>query len=75
MTTVPYSTFHISIPQDVDEGEEVTRNYVEGPSIDPLTLDALLLPWFPEDLTHVDPRQEEPPRDFFLVSVEGDDEE
>ncbi|KAK8392010.1 hypothetical protein O3P69_017552 [Scylla paramamosain] len=52
--------------EDVDEGEEVTRNYVEGPPLDPLTRDALLLPWFAEDLTHEDPRQEEPPRDFFL---------
>ncbi|KAG0721345.1 Tubulin--tyrosine ligase-like protein 12 [Chionoecetes opilio] len=52
--------------QDVDEGEEVTRNYVEGPPMDSLTLEALLLPWSAEDVTHVDPRQEEPPSDFFL---------
>lgn len=55
-------------PQDVDEGDEVTRNYVEGPEVDSLTRDAQLLPWFEEDLTHVDPQQEEPQRDFFLVS-------
>ena len=58
-------------PQDVDEGEEVTRNYVEGPSVTSQTLDAQLLPWCAEDLTHEDPRQEEPPVDFFLVSSEG----
>lgn len=52
--------------ENVDEGDEVTRNYVEGPPVDSLTRDAQLLPWFEEDLTHVDPQQDEPPRYFFL---------
>lgn len=53
----------------MDEGDEVTRNYVEGPPVDSLTRDAQLLPWFAEDLTHVDPQQEEPSREFFMVSA------
>lgn len=51
--------------QDAEEGEEVTRNYVETPPVDSLTRDAQMLPWFPVDLTHVDPRQTEPPEDFY----------
>ncbi|XP_042874118.1 tubulin--tyrosine ligase-like protein 12 isoform X1 [Penaeus japonicus] len=51
--------------QDVEEGDEVTRNFVETPPVDSLTRDAQMFPWFPVDLTHVDPQQTEPPTDFF----------
>ncbi|KAK4329348.1 hypothetical protein Pmani_000297 [Petrolisthes manimaculis] len=54
--------------QDTEEGEEVTRNYVECGPVDSLTRDAQMLPWFPLDLSHIDPTQEEPPEDFFLSS-------
>lgn len=53
--------------QDVEEGDEVTRNFVETPPVDSLTRDAQMFPWFPVDLTHVDPQQTEPPTDFFEV--------
>ncbi|XP_045597076.1 tubulin--tyrosine ligase-like protein 12 [Procambarus clarkii] len=51
--------------QDVEEGEEVTRNYVETPPVDSVTRDAQMLPWFPVDLSYVDHRQTEPPEEFF----------
>ncbi|XP_071521090.1 tubulin--tyrosine ligase-like protein 12 [Panulirus ornatus] len=51
--------------QDVEEGDEVTRNYVETTPVDSLTRDAQMLPWFPVDLTDVDPQQREPPEEFF----------
>ncbi|KAM7309755.1 hypothetical protein ISCGN_006743 [Ixodes scapularis] len=47
-----------------DEPEEATRNFAEGPPCDPLTRAALLLPWEPCDLTHVDCNQAEPSEEF-----------
>lgn len=41
---------------------------METPPVDSLTRDAQMLPWFPVDLTHVDPQQTEPPTDFFEVT-------
>lgn len=50
--------------KDVACGEEATRNYAEGPPCDALTQAALLLPWEPCDLTHVDCNQKEPSEEF-----------
>ncbi|KAM7298119.1 hypothetical protein ISCGN_018745 [Ixodes scapularis] len=50
--------------KDVACGEEATRNFAEGPPCDPLTRAALLLPWEPCDLTHVDCNQAEPSEEF-----------
>ena len=47
--------------------EELRRNYVESPPVDDLTRDAQMLPWFPEDLTHVEISHNEPPIEFFQV--------
>ncbi|KAM7298335.1 lipase member M-like [Ixodes scapularis] len=44
--------------------QEATRNFAEGPPCDPLTRAALLLPWEPCDLTHVDCNQAEPSEEF-----------
>lgn len=52
--------------EDVEEGDEVTRDYVETPPVDSDTRDAQMLPWYPLDLTHVDPQQMEPPEDAFM---------
>ncbi|MCL4127868.1 UNVERIFIED_CONTAM: hypothetical protein GTU68_035232 [Idotea baltica] len=52
--------------KDASEGDEVTRNYVESPPVDEVTRDAQMLPWFPEDLSDLDLRQEEPPVHFFV---------
>ncbi|KAG7169029.1 tubulin--tyrosine ligase-like protein 12 [Homarus americanus] len=51
--------------EDVEEGDEVTRNFVETPPVDTITRDAQMLPWFPEELSHVDPQQTEPLPEFF----------
>ena len=52
--------------KDVAEGEEVTRDYVEGPVTHPDFRDVLLLPWFPKSFTSEDFRQEEPDEEYFL---------
>ncbi|KAH6924081.1 hypothetical protein HPB50_011184 [Hyalomma asiaticum] len=50
--------------RDVACGGEVTRDYGEGPPCDPLTRAALLIPWEPCDLTHVDCCPPAPRLDF-----------
>jgi len=61
---VPYTVlFPI---EDVGKGEEVTRDYVEGPLTQPCFRDALLLPWFPKSFVLEDYRQEEPDEKYFL---------
>lgn len=50
--------------RDLACGDEVTRDYAEGPPCDPLTRSAQLLPWEPCDLTHVDCNPPEPGADF-----------
>lgn len=50
--------------RDVACGGEVTRDYGEGPPCDPLTRAALLIPWEPCDLTHVDCGPPAPRLDF-----------
>lgn len=50
--------------RDLACGDEVTRDYSEGPPCDPLTRAAQLLPWEPCDLTHVDCNPPEPGPDF-----------
>ncbi|XP_053613850.1 tubulin--tyrosine ligase-like protein 12 [Plodia interpunctella] len=56
----------MSWAQDVEEGESITRNYVEGNYSDPLQREAMLIPWkcyenFDDDYT-----QEEPNSGYFL---------
>lgn len=55
--------------QDVEEGEEVTRDYVETAPVDSETRDAQMLPWFPLDMTQLDQEQTEPPEDHFLSGL------
>lgn len=50
--------------RDVACGDEVTRDYAEGPPCDPVTRAALLLPWEPCDLTHIDCNPPAPRLDF-----------
>lgn len=58
-------TYTLLFPlRKLEYGEEVTRNYVENPTNDPLTLQALKLPWVPCDMTFVDCAQEEPDEEF-----------
>lgn len=58
---------------DLDENEEVTRDFVEGSGSDEITRSALLAPWsteFPEKfLNSVSLEQGEPSSDYFSVSV------
>jgi tubulin--tyrosine ligase-like protein 12 len=44
---------------DIDEGDEVTRDYVYGRTADPLTRKLLLLPWQPDDMSHLSYEQHE----------------
>ncbi|CAH4038070.1 unnamed protein product [Pieris brassicae] len=60
-------TFTILFPtKDIEEGDTITRNFVEGQYQDPLQREAMLIPWkcyehFDDDFT-----QEEPNRKYFL---------
>ncbi len=55
--------------RDVDEGDEILRDYLEGPeATDDSNRAALSNVWRRTDLTHVDWRQaEEPKEEFFAV--------
>ena len=54
--------------RDCSHGDEVTRDYLEGPeSVDPLVRKSMKNIWTFEDVTDVDWRQEEPDRAFFEV--------
>nr|XP_037274014.1 tubulin--tyrosine ligase-like protein 12 isoform X3 [Rhipicephalus microplus] len=58
-------TYSVLFPiRDIACGDEVTRDYAEGPPCDPLTRAALLLPWEPCDMTHVDCCPPAPRLDF-----------
>lgn len=59
------SAYSVLFPvKDVPRDGEVTRNFAEGPPCDRLTAQALLLPWEPCDMTHVDCSQEEPAHEY-----------
>ncbi|XP_064613317.1 tubulin--tyrosine ligase-like protein 12 [Liolophura sinensis] len=51
--------------QDLNQGEEVTRDFVENVH-DPLKRRARLLPWKPDDLTDIPVTQVEPDEEYFL---------
>lgn len=67
------ATYSLLFPiEDLDENDEVTRDFVEGSATDPIQRAALLLPWtkeFTEDyLPSVSLEQEEPAPEYFTVS-------
>lgn len=53
--------------EDVELGDVVTRNYIEGPVSDEVTVRALLLPWYNFDFSteDIDWHQTEPDAQFF----------
>ena len=51
--------------------EEVTRNYVENFHLAPLTRKVRLLPWFPEDMTHLSYELYESDESFYQVKQTG----
>jgi len=59
--------------QDCSEGDEVTRDYVEGPlASSSVYRQCLLVPWIPHDLTDVDTVQTEPEPSFFSASRQNE---
>ncbi|PSN47034.1 Tubulin--tyrosine ligase-like protein 12 [Blattella germanica] len=71
--TVPFIHMPHQIPytvlfpiKNVAKGEEVTRDYVEGPFTTPEVREVLLLPWFPKSFAAEDFKQEEPDATYFL---------
>ncbi|KAJ9600254.1 hypothetical protein L9F63_009430 [Diploptera punctata] len=61
---VPYT---ILFPvKNLEKGEEVTRDYVEGPFTTPDLREVLLLPWFPKSFSTDDFKQDEPDENYFL---------
>lgn len=70
---IEQATYSIMFPiTDLDENEEVTRDFVEGSGSDEITRSALLAPWsteFPEKfLNSVSLEQGEPSSDYFSAS-------
>lgn len=62
-------SFSLLFPiKDASYGDEVTRNYLEGPPVDKLTLKALTIPWEPADMTDIDCQLTEPSEDFLRSS-------
>ncbi|CAK1550466.1 unnamed protein product [Leptosia nina] len=60
-------TFTILYPtKDVEEGETITRNFVEGNFSDPLQREAMLIPWKRYEHFYDIVTQEEPNRKYFL---------
>jgi tubulin--tyrosine ligase-like protein 12 len=68
------ATYSIMFPlSDLDENDEVTRDFVEGSGADEISRSALLHPWSEEFsqefLASVDLEQVEPSPDYFSVSL------
>lgn len=60
-------TYSLLFPiQDCEEGEQVTRDFVEGNPPNSQERNALLLPWRSNDFTAVDFTQHEPDAEYFL---------
>lgn len=61
-------TYSLLFPiQDCDEGEQVTRDFVEGNLPNSQERNALLLPWRSNDFTAIDFTQHEPESEYFLA--------
>jgi len=70
------ATYSIMFPlSDLDENDEVTRDFVEGSATDQISRSALLYPWSEEFsqefLASVKLEQVEPSPDYFSVSLTG----
>lgn len=66
------ATYSLLFPVlDLEENDEVTRDFVEGSAMDPVQKAALLLPWsnefISEHLPSVSLEQEEPEPEYFTV--------
>ncbi|XP_063387545.1 tubulin--tyrosine ligase-like protein 12 [Cydia fagiglandana] len=60
-------TFTLLFPiENVEEGDSITRNFVEGAYSDPLQREAMLIPWKHYDHFHDDFSQKEPGQNYFL---------
>lgn len=60
-------TYSLLFPvKDVEEGTQITRDFVEGNAQDSQIRDALLLPWCNTRFTEVDFKQTEPDEKYFL---------
>lgn len=60
-------TYSLLFPvQDVEEGTQITRDFVEGNDQDSRIREALLLPWRNTRFTDVDFKQTEPDQKYFL---------
>lgn len=60
-------TFTLLFPiENVEEGDSITRNFVEGAYADPLQREAMLIPWKHYDHFHDDFSQKEPGQNYFL---------
>ena len=61
-------TFTIMWPiKAMTVGDEVTRDYIEGSNLDHLMKKVKMLPWQPEDMTHLSYAQNELDDGFFMV--------
>lgn len=61
-------TYSLLFPiADCDEGDRVTRDFVEGNPQNSQIRNALLLPWRTNDFSSVDFTQQEPETDYFLA--------
>ncbi|XP_035449902.2 tubulin--tyrosine ligase-like protein 12 [Spodoptera frugiperda] len=60
-------TYTLLFPvKDVEEGDMVTRNFVEGQFLDPMQREAMLIPWKPYEHFKEDFEQVEPSTKYFL---------
>ncbi|CAG4954270.1 unnamed protein product [Parnassius apollo] len=60
-------TYTLLFPiENVEEGDTITRNFVEGHYSDPLQREAMLIPWKHYDHFNEDLSQEEPDKNYFL---------
>lgn len=61
-------TYSLLFPiRNCDEGDQVTRDFVEGNALNAQERNALLLPWRCNDFTAVDFTQSEPDAEYFLT--------
>lgn len=62
-------TYSLLFPiADCSEGEQVTRDFVEGNEMNSQIRNVLLLPWKRNDFSNVDFTQQEPEAEYFLAS-------
>lgn len=60
-------TYTLLFPvENIEEGDRITRNFVEGAFSDPRQRDAMLIPWQHYDHSFEDFTLEEPDRNYFL---------